>query len=139
MKTPLWYTITTMDKQSAVSLPTGALAYLGDSLHSVYVRRRLMSEHDFKANRLSQIEREYVCAHNQAHLLESISGELTEEEAAIVARARNLRTNNKPKNTPRSEYKQATAFEALLGYLELTEQRERLKHILEVTYKEYTE
>ena len=62
-------------------------------------------------------------------------GVLTEEELALVKRARNKRVATKAKNASMVEYKWATAFEALLGYLYLSDQKERLKEIMEATYE----
>ena len=85
-----------------------------------------------KGGRVRDIHRnavKYVNAHAQAQALDRIEGELTDEEASIVRRARNAR-QTPTKNADAGEYHRATALEALLGYLYLTGQNERLNRFL---------
>ena len=72
-----------------------------------------------------------VKASSQANTLRKIEGILTEEEKDIVRRGRNAENHHLPKNANVQEYMYATAFEALIGYLYLTKQDERLQEILE--------
>lgn len=120
----------------ALSLSSVALAYMGDAVHSAYVRRRLITEHDFKSGELTRRASRYVCARSQAAMMESVRPLLSEQENEVAKRAENTRTNNKPKNADRAQYRLSTAFEALLGFLYLTGQNTRLDEILEKTFKE---
>ncbi|MBQ3079359.1 MAG: ribonuclease III [Clostridia bacterium] len=104
------------------------LAFVGDSVYDLYVRTMITATGG-KIRDLHKKAVTLVNAHAQSEALIRIEDELTEEEEAIVRRARNTR-QSPPKNADASEYHRATALEALLGYLYLTEQRERLEFFL---------
>ena len=82
-----------------------------------------------------RIKGKYVKASAQAKILEKIEKNLTEEEKKVVKRGRNTKTHSAPKNADLTDYMYATAFEALIGYLYVTEQQERLLQILEMCVK----
>lgn len=110
---------------------TTALAYMGDAVYEVYVRRHVMESGQINADRLHYMAVPFVRAHGQATALkEMMKGFLTEEEASIARRARNHKTTSRPKNADPVEYKLATAFEALVGFLYLTGQEERLDQVM---------
>jgi len=105
------------------------LAYLGDTVYDLYVRSHLVQ----KGGRVGALHRKaisFVCAHAQAEAFGRIEELLTEEEAAVARRARNV-NQNPPKNADPGEYHRATALEALLGWLYATGRRERLHELLE--------
>lgn len=104
------------------------LAYMGDAIYDLYVRERLLK----KGGKVQQLHRQaikQVCAHAQAEALGRIEGELTEAEAGVVRRARNAR-QTPPKNADAAEYHRATALEALIGYLYLSEQHQRMDELI---------
>ncbi len=104
------------------------LAYMGDAIYDLYVRRRLLK----KGGRVQAMHREaikLVCAHAQAEALGRIEDELTEMEAGVVRRARNAH-QKPPKNADAGEYHRATALEALIGYLYLSGQQERMDELI---------
>lgn len=104
------------------------LAYLGDTIYDLYVRRALVR----RGGRVQKMHKEavaMVCNHGQAEALGRIEGELTEAEAAVVRRARNAH-QNPPRNANPAEYHRATGLEALLGYLYLTGQQARLNQLM---------
>lgn len=104
------------------------LAYLGDTIYDLYVRRRLVC----RGGRVQQMHREavsLVCAHAQSEAFGRIEGELTEAEAAVARRARNAH-QNAPRHADPSEYHRATALEALIGYLYLTGQQARIDALM---------
>ena len=104
------------------------LAYLGDSLYDLYVREHLIA----RGGRVKSLHRHavrLVCAHAQSEALGRVEGSLTESEAGVVRRARNVR-QTPPRNADIGEYHRATALEALVGYLYVTGQRERMNEIL---------
>lgn len=105
-------------------------AYVGDCVYELYIRTNLVNETNLKPHKLHIETIKYVKAKSQAKLLEKIYDELTEEEKNIVRRGRNAESHHLPKNANVQEYKYATAFEALIGYLYLTKKWERLKEIL---------
>ena len=105
------------------------LAYLGDALYDLYVRERLIA-HGGRVRALHREAVALVCAHAQSEALGRVEGMLTEREADVVRRARNAR-QTPPKNADAGEYHRATALEALVGYLYVTGQRERMNEVLE--------
>ncbi len=115
-----------MDKKEAKQINTNALAYLGDAVYEVAIRKYIMETGQYNADRLHQIAVRYVRAEGQAEAIKKIIGELTEEEQSLVRRARNRKITSMPRNVTPITYKWATAFEAFVGYLHLTDQNERL-------------
>ncbi|WP_203364267.1 Mini-ribonuclease 3 [Bacillus sp. REN10] len=110
-----------------------ALAYMGDGIYEVYVRRHLLELGKVKPQLLHKEATKYVSAKAQAKILFQLIEEdqLTEEELAIVRRGRNAKSGTVPKNTDIQTYRYSTAFEALLGSLFLTGQDQRLVEIIE--------
>ncbi len=111
---------------------TTALAFMGDAVYEVYVRHRVMETGEVNADRLHQMAVKYVRADGQAKAVKAMMGDgfLTDDEVALVKRARNHKTASKPKNADPVIYKLATAFEALIGYLYLTGERGRMTEII---------
>lgn len=110
------------------------LAYLGDALYDLYVRERLVA----RGGRVRALHREaisLVCAHAQSEALARIADALTDEERDVVRRARNAK-QTPPKNADAGEYHHATALEALVGWLYVTGQRERMNEILALALPE---
>ena len=104
------------------------LAYLGDALYDLYVRERLIA----RGGRVRLLHREaitLVCAHAQSEALKRLTDKLTEAEADVVRRARNC-DQHPPRSADPGEYHRATALEALVGYLYVTGQRERMNEVL---------
>ena len=115
-----------MTKKEVKQINTTALAYLGDAVYEVAIRKYIMETGQYNADRLHTIAVRYVRAEGQALAVKALMEELTEEEQALVKRARNRKITSKPRNVAPITYKWATAFEALVGYLHLTEEQERL-------------
>ena len=108
-----------------------ALAYLGDSIYEVYVRKHLINNGIQNVNELQESSIKYVSAKGQAYYLNLLisSNKLTEEEINIVHRDRNHKSHKSPKNTDINTYKLSTGFEALIGYLYLNN-KDRLNEIM---------
>ena len=110
------------------------LAWLGDSLYDLYVRERLIAGGGrVKAMHSRAIS--LVCAHAQSEALKRVAEQLTEAEADVVRRARNAR-QTPPRNADAGEYHRATALEALVGYLYVTGQRDRMNALLALALPE---
>ena len=109
---------------------TGSLemAFVGDSVFDLYVRSRLVKK-GCRVNSLNRAAVALVNAHAQCESLKRIMPELTPEEAAVVKRARNAK-QTATKNADPAEYPYATALEALVGWLYLTKQLERMERLL---------
>lgn len=113
------------------------LAYMGDSVFSLYIRQHFILNTDKKNAELNKSVNSIVCATNQANLMAVIAPMLNEVELEIVNRAKNLHFNNIAKNASPESYTKATEFEALLGYLYLTKQMERLQKFIDISLEEY--
>lgn len=107
-------------------------AYVGDSVYELFIRTHLVNYSNAKPHKLHIESIKYVKAESQAKILEKIFSELSEEEIEIVKRGRNTENHHLPKNANVADYSHSTGFEALIGYLFLTEQDERLEEILKL-------
>lgn len=105
-------------------------AYIGDSVYELFIRTNLVNTSNAKPHKLHIESIKYVKAKAQADTLKRILDKLTEEEKDIVRRGRNTENHHVAKNSNVADYSQSTAFEALIGYLYLTKQDERLEEIL---------
>lgn len=110
---------------------TTTLAYLGDAVFEVIVREKIVLEKPGDAGRAHHTAVRYVSAEGQAKAARTMvtEGFLTDEELAIYKRGRNHRSISRPQHANPRDYKVATGFEALLGYLYLADRRERLRDI----------
>lgn len=108
------------------------LAYLGDTIYENYVRKYLIYKKIGNVNDLQREAVSYVSAKGQAFYLEKMMNEgfLSDEEVLVVKRARNYKSTAHPKNCDIITYKYATGLEALIGYLELTFNQERIGQIM---------
>ena len=120
-----------MTEKDIKKLNTTTLSYLGDAVFEVIVREKIVTEKPGDAGRAHHTAVRYVSAAGQARAAKAMvaSGFLTEDEERIYKRARNHRSLSRPQNADPREYKIATGFEALLGYLYLADERERLREI----------
>jgi len=108
------------------------LAYIGDSVYELYIRTRVLKGAGDSPHKLHMEAVRYVSAKNQAAILDKLAKSLREDEQNIVRRARNQKTFSMPKNASLEDYKHATALEALIGYLYLKKDSERLSEILSI-------
>jgi ribonuclease-3 family protein len=118
-------------KAAAMRMNTTALAYLGDAIYEVYVRKYIVDTGVGHADSLHRAAVRFVNAGAQAGVMKALldSGEIVsdEDEKTLVRRARNKKSASKPKNAAPMDYKWATAFEALLGYYYITEQTRKIE------------
>lgn len=112
------------------------LAFVGDAVYELYVRSRLMESGSLSANKLHKMAINYVKAAAQAKSMRAIESMLSEEESAIYKRGRNSKSATVPKNADMAEYRVATGFEALMGYLYLSKQSDRLTELMRISYEE---
>ncbi len=103
-----------------------ALAYIGDAIYDLVIRTIVVERGNTSANKLHKKTVGYVNARVQAKMIESLLDELTEEEQAVYKRGRNAKSYTTAKNASVIEYRKATGFEALCGYLYLTGKQERM-------------
>ena len=107
-------------------------AYIGDAVYELYIRNYFINTTKLKPHKLHIELIKYVKAKAQAEILEKLMDNLTEKEQEIVKRGRNAENHHLPKNATVQEYMYSTAFEALIGYMYLTKQDDRLKEILDL-------
>lgn len=105
-------------------------AYIGDCVYELFIRTHLVETTNLKPHKLHIEAVKQVKAKAQADKLEELQEMLTEEEKEIVRRTRNTENHHVAKNADPRDYMYATAFEGLIGYLYLSEQKERLEQIL---------
>ncbi|MDW8742801.1 Mini-ribonuclease 3 [Streptococcus suis] len=122
-----------MTKSVDVNLINGiALAFEGDAVYSMYVRRHLIFKGLTKPNQLHGQANKYVSAKAQASLIAAMleAQLLTEKEEEIYKRGRNANSHTKAKNADIVTYRMSTGFEAVLGYLHMTDQIQRLEELI---------
>ena len=115
---------------SGKSYNTTALAFMGDAIYEVYVRRKVIGTGQPAADKLHLMAVKYVKAESQAKAIKALYSSLSEEEQTLTRRARNRKTATKAKNADPVTYKWATAFEALIGYLYLAGKIRRMEEII---------
>lgn len=106
------------------------LAYIGDAIYNVYIRLYLASKSNEKTGKLHKKSISYVSARAQSYIIDNLSSFLSEDENLIYKRGRNTNIDKVSKNVDIIEYKKATGFEALLGYLFLKSQKVRLEELI---------
>ena len=108
------------------------LAYIGDAIYELVVRTILVEKGNTQVNKLNQRANRLVKASAQSEMIEKLKPYLTEEEMAVFKRGRNAKSYTMAKNATMSDYRRATGFEALMGYLYLTEQWERMLELIKL-------
>lgn len=121
-------------KIQEISVP--ALAYLGDCVLELCVRRHLIEKGLSTSAHLNAAALDYVRASAQANAMKNLLPHLTEEENAYFKRGRNIGHTNVPKRATVSEYRAATGMEVLFGYLHLTGQTDRIDALFALAYPE---
>lgn len=106
------------------------LAYLGDAVYEMVIRTICVKRTNMQTQKLHRKVTGYVSAKAQAKMMDALIGELTEEEESIYRRGRNSKPYTKAKNASMEEYLNATGFEALVGYLYLQKEYERMNALI---------
>lgn len=118
----------TMTAREASMLSPLQLAYVGDAVYELFIRTYLLHSNK-PVHELHKEATHYVKAKAQSDIVHFLSEDLTEEEITIVKRGRNAKTYSSPKNADIIDYKYATGFETLIGYLYLTGRDERMMEL----------
>lgn len=119
-----------LDAKKATALSSITLAFIGDAVYSLYVREKLVFEKDEKGSVLNKKTSSEVRASAQANFIDKIMPILTPTEIEVYKRARNTKKGTRAKNATVAEYNKATGFEALIGYLYLIGETDRLNYLL---------
>ena len=106
------------------------LAYLGDAVYEMVIRTICVKRANMQTQKLHRKVTGYVSAKAQAKMMDALIGELSEEEESIYRRGRNSKPYTKAKNASMEEYLKATGFEALVGYLYLQKEYERMNVLI---------
>ena len=106
------------------------LAYLGDAVYEMVIRTICVKRTNMQTQKMHRKVTGYVSAKAQAKMMDALIGELTEEEESIYRRGRNSKPYTKAKNASMEEYLKATGFEALVGYLYLQKEYERMNALI---------
>ena len=106
------------------------LAYIGDGVYDLIIRSVVVERANASANKLHQKATKYVKASAQAAMILALQEELSEDEVAVFKRGRNAKSYTVAKNASMTDYRNATGFEALVGYLYLTGQNERILELV---------
>ena len=119
-----------VDAATAKQLNPVVLAFIGDAVYSLYVREKLCFSTDYKTGELQKMTSAQVSAKGQNALLDKVAPLFTEEEQAIFLRGRNAKKGTKSKSATVAEYNRSTGIEAVIGFLYVTGQRERIDELL---------
>ena len=106
------------------------LAYIGDVIYDLVIRSVVVERANRSANDLHKKTTRYVKAETQSRMIQALQEELTEDEAAVYKRGRNAKSYTTAKNATMGEYRRATGFEALMGFLYLTDQTDRMLFLI---------
>lgn len=109
------------------------LAYIGDSVYDLFVRTKVIEKGNRHVTDLHKESVKFVKAHSQAESVHAIEERLTEDEIRVLKWGRNAKSNP-PRNADVTDYRYATGFETLLGYLYLEGNMDRLKEVMNMAY-----
>lgn len=109
-----------------------SLAYIGDAVYELLVRRYLLSTGLLDNGIMHRRAKEYVSAKSQAMFLQKLTPHLTDDELGVVRRGKNVKVHSHPKNADLCDYHSATGFEALFGYLHLCGDNERIEQLFDI-------
>ena len=119
-----------IDNIDIVNYSPLALAYIGDGIYEIAVRTYVVTKANTQVNKLHKKTSSLVKAHAQAEIIMSLMEELTDEEKRISKRGRNAKSVTMAKNASMSDYRTATGFEALMGYLYLNKESKRMLYLI---------
>ena len=109
------------------------LAYIGDSVYDLFVRTKIIEKGNRHVTDMHKEAVKFVKAHSQAESIHAIEDKLTEDEIRVLKWGRNAKSTP-PKNADVTDYRYATGFEALIGYLYVSGEEDRLKEVLNMAY-----
>lgn len=115
------------------------LAYIGDAVFDLVIRSMITNHGNVQVNKMHQHTSKIVKAETQSKMAEFLEEKLSEEELAVFKRGRNAKSHTKAKNASMIDYRKATGFEALVGYLYLSGENERLMELIKLGLTEIGE
>lgn len=118
------------NKQDIRTYSPLTLAYIGDAVYDLIIRTMVVEQANRPANALHRFTVKYVSANAQSQIVQGLMEELTEEEQAVFRRGRNAKPHTTAKNATVADYMRATGFEAVIGYLYLTDNMQRVLELV---------
>ena len=115
--------------------PALTLAYIGDCVFELFVRSKMLTVSFEKPNKMHRRITKIVCAKTQSDIIHEIMDRLNDEELNVFKRGRNAKAGTVPKNADLVDYRRATGFETLVGYLHLKKEFDRLNEIMEIAFQ----
>ncbi|MBR4950235.1 MAG: Mini-ribonuclease 3 [Clostridia bacterium] len=124
-----------MENDASLMSPLN-LAYIGDSVFELMVREHILSKYQGSVKNLHNYSVSIVSANAQSVFYDKILDILSDKELSVIKRGRNAKVGSTPKHASIGEYHKATGFEALIGYLYLSKNYDRLEEIFNIIIKE---
>ena len=127
-----------MQAKDVNAMPALTLAYIGDCIYELVIRTVLVERGLTHVSELNKNAVTYVKASAQKDMYHAVESKLSEEEAAVFRRGRNVRSSSCPKNASVTDYHAATGYEALMGYLFLKGRTDRIAELVKTGIEELT-
>lgn len=121
-----------MEKQDIRTISPLTLAYIGDSVFDLTIKTMVVGKGNAPVNKMHKKVSEIVKAHGQVLMYEAIKDILTEEESSVFKRGRNAKSYTSAKNATKIDYRIATGYEALIGYLYLQDKMDRVLELVNI-------
>ena len=133
------FDLNNLNEKDAKLLNPQVLAFVGDGVYSLYIRHKMIINNKSSGQRLHSEVINFVKAKGQSNFIDKLLPMFSEEELSVFKRARNHKTLSQAKNANIIDYKRATGLEAVIGYLYLTNQKDRLNELLSYSVGEINE
>lgn len=121
-----------MEKQNIRTISPLTLAYIGDSVFDLTIKTMVVGQGNAPVNKMHKKVSEIVKAHGQVLMYEAIKDILTEDESSVFKRGRNAKSYTSAKNATKIDYRIATGYEALIGYLYLQDKMDRVLELINI-------
>ena len=121
-----------MEKQDIRTISPLTLAYIGDSVFDLTIKTMVVGQGNAPVNKMHKKVSEIVKAHGQVLMYEAIKDILTEDESSVFKRGRNAKSYTSAKNATKIDYRIATGYEALIGYLYLQDKMDRVLELVNI-------
>ncbi len=121
-----------MEKQNIRTISPLTLAYIGDSVFDLTIKTMVVGQGNSPVNKMHKKVSEIVKAHGQVLMYEAIKDILTEDESSVFKRGRNAKSYTSAKNATKIDYRIATGYEALIGYLYLQDKMDRVLELINI-------
>ncbi len=121
-----------MEKQDIRTISPLTLAYIGDSVFDLTIKTMVVGQGNAPVNKMHKKVSEIVKAHGQVLMYEAIKDILTEDESSVFKRGRNAKSYTSAKNATKIDYRIATGYEALIGYLYLQDKMDRVLELINI-------